>query len=409
MSFYYSYMGTKRSIASTIALRMEELQPGPLLDLFAGMSAVGAAVMPKRQVWCNDVQHYAHQVAQSLFVDGRGAPFENYKDALTEEFDKQLKYLKARLSALVALEQSALNGPSLTVLAELERLIASSRMDGVLARLRDQGKKGGARARYSVITACYGGGYFSLLQAAEIDAARCAVEALWKEAVIGEIERRRLLVAMGRAMASVSNSTGHFAQYLTIKADNLKRCLQTRRRSFFKEWISAIGLIQPHQTADFRRRNRAIQSDALSLLSTLRDRRTRPAVIYADPPYTSDQYSRYYHVLETLILYDFPDVKGKGMYRDDRYASEFSTNTKVERSFKALIRDAAEIGADLVISYPEKGLLETPLESIPDFLRDHFARIEPVTEIPHLHSTLGASKGVQKAVVKEFVFIGRLR
>lgn len=48
-------------------------------------------------------------------------------------------------------------------------------------------------------------------------------------------------------------------------------------------------------------------------------------VVYADPPYTRDHYSRYYHTFETICLRDVPEIstmvsKGKtqisrGIYR----------------------------------------------------------------------------------------------
>ena len=31
-------------------------------------------------------------------------------------------------------------------------------------------------------------------------------------------------------------------------------------------------------------------------------------IVYADPPYTRDHYSRFYHVLETISLFDSPIV-----------------------------------------------------------------------------------------------------
>src|SRR5690606_9601707 len=40
----------------------------------------------------------------------------------------------------------------------------------------------------------------------------------------------------------------------------------------------------------------------------LTDKRLRFDAVYADPPYTRDHYSRYYHVLETMSLHDEPDV-----------------------------------------------------------------------------------------------------
>ena len=67
-----SYLGTKRKIASRVAALIEESPSGPLLDLFSGICAVGSAVAPSRQIWCNDIQR--------ICVDGRVRPAVVYAD-----------------------------------------------------------------------------------------------------------------------------------------------------------------------------------------------------------------------------------------------------------------------------------------------------------------------------------------
>ena len=36
---------------------------------------------------------------------------------------------------------------------------------------------------------------------------------------------------------------------------------------------------------------------------------------YLDSPYSGEQYSRFYHILETLVKYDNPEVLFKAKYR----------------------------------------------------------------------------------------------
>ena len=45
--------------------------------------------------------------------------------------------------------------------------------------------------------------------------------------------------------------------------------------------------------------------------------------IYIDPPYTNAHYSRFYHIPETLVLYDYPEIEFSGRYRTDRFQSGF--------------------------------------------------------------------------------------
>ncbi|MEI7869948.1 MAG: DNA adenine methylase [Candidatus Methylumidiphilus sp.] len=37
----------------------------------------------------------------------------------------------------------------------------------------------------------------------------------------------------------------------------------------------------------------------------------KDVLVYLDPPYTRDEFSRYYHILETLTFYNYPDISGK--------------------------------------------------------------------------------------------------
>ncbi len=45
-------------------------------------------------------------------------------------------------------------------------------------------------------------------------------------------------------------------------------------------------------------------------------------------------YSRYYHVLETPIRYDYPGVSGKGRYRSNRFNTDFCRKAKVKTAME---------------------------------------------------------------------------
>lgn len=50
--------------------------------------------------------------------------------------------------------------------------------------------------------------------------------------------------------------------------------------------------------------------------------------VYLDAPYTRDEYSRYYHVLETLVRYGYPASIGRGrvpVKGEDRFSSDLFT------------------------------------------------------------------------------------
>ena len=63
--------------------------------------------------------------------------------------------------------------------------------------------------------------------------------------------------------------------------------------------------------------------------------------VYIDTPYTGEQYSRFYHILETVAKYDNPKLEFKAKYRTDRFMSNFSLRSTVKQEFRtsyALVR-----------------------------------------------------------------------
>jgi adenine-specific DNA-methyltransferase len=250
----------------------------------------------------------------------------------------------------------------------------------------------------------YAGGYLGLRQAVDLDSLRFAFDQLRATKQIDAEQHRWMLLALCKALAKIANTTGHFAQYLAVKEDTLTRFLAKRRRSVFREWLAAMTELAPAGTQQWRQNNKVFRRDASILLKQLRSMQEEPSVIYADPPYTADHYSRYYHLWETLLRYDYPEPSGKGLYRADRFVSNFSIRSKVHEEFRALISGAAQLGVELVINYPENGLLENPKRTLLKLLRDSFAHAEIAAAISHQHSTLGASKGVEKESVTELIF-----
>jgi adenine-specific DNA-methyltransferase len=110
-----------------------------------------------------------------------------------------------------------------------------------------------------------------------------------------------------------------------------------------------------------------------------------PDLIYLDPPYTADNYSRFYHVLEVLVRYDYPrlatDSRGeilRGRYPEigARFLSGFCQRPRVEEEFRHVIHGAAATGAKLVISYAAPTGLLLKIYARGERNKDPVARLE---------------------------------
>ena len=358
------------------------------------MCAVGQQLAPTRQIWSNDLQAFASLVAKTQFCSVERAPTPGSVQALLNDtFHWQMGLMEVEYASALRLERDALASADCDViLATFEsRIFVANRIQA------------GSGTRYRLFSERYAGTYFGVRQCAEIDSIRCAIDT-----AIGAGDLREwCLVALCAAISRCANTTGHFAQPLAPKPRNLIKLINQRARSVWDEFIRAIGRLSAFGTVGWRRRNRAFQADALSLLHDTSEL-TPVGVVYADPPYTSDQYSRYYHVYETVILYDYPAARGRGLYRDDRAVSSFSHSTKVRVAMDRLIASVRSIGADLILSYPSNGLLSSSREQIVGMMRDHYGREPDVVPLVHSHSTMGASKGSATHQVVEILYRARV-
>ena len=70
------------------------------------------------------------------------------------------------------------------------------------------------------------------------------------------------------------------------------------------------------------------------------------SLVYLDPPYSTENYSRYYHIAETLVNYDYPECRFKGCYRDDRFKSSFCRKSKAKNEFDNAVKLVSEINDD---------------------------------------------------------------
>lgn len=399
MPINISYMGTKRELAPIVAQVIRQTQPGILLDGFAGMCAVGEELADERQVWCNDSQLFAAEVAKALFTSVDEPP-----DAIWSA-DSHFSQFESHREHLSSFYREALNAEEALMSAETFKAFVNRR--DCLTRNLASPNFGAPKRCHNLFTTTYADNYFGLRQAIDADSIVAAIVDLQGSGKTTTDQKRWYLLALGRALLKIANSTGHFAQYLKPNRSSYRRFCTQRKRDLWSEWLFSIGELCAVGTIEWRRKNKAFNENTLTLLPGFTTAERRPSVVYADPPYTDDQYSRYYHILDTLILYDYPTVSGAGLYRPDRFSTPFSLKSQVVQAFDSLIRLVAAIGADLVLSYPSNGLIQelgtTPLK----MLKRHYDRVERCIAVPHSHSTFGASKGSAKAKVTEHIYMAR--
>jgi adenine-specific DNA-methyltransferase len=401
------YMGSKRSLAPTIADIISERHPdATVVDAFAGTCAVGTEIASRHRVFANDIHAFAEIIARTLLVTTVRIPvpseaWRELKTAFNNNIERLRPAIATRLKeekAILAEVKSANGWVALENFSTSELAAKTPRRFRTLPSLADYRAKPQLKP-YCLFSAYFASSYFSVQQAADIDSLRYAIDQ-------ADASRRDIyLFALLHALSFCSASPGHFAQFLVPRDKcNTLYIGRIRKRSIVEHFNNALLEFSKPACID-RRGNRVFRRNATEFMAELK-RRTLGSelVIYADPPYSRAQYSRYYHVLETLVLYDYPEATGKGRYRDERFQTDFCRKAKVVGALDSFVGAAAATGAALYLSYPKNGLVYTAGGDVLSILKQHYRKARIAASVDLNHSTMGAAPGTASIQVMEDVY-----
>lgn len=380
------------------AARSVENTPGVVWDAFSGSSVVSQRLaVDGNAVWASDALNSSAAFAGALLGVNRPRDENLHLMSLARRVLKAVttgepspwdEWVQAERALVVKGD-----GPGLLVLGgdlpqrwrplpASEPLRALFRTSEVKAQSRDLWIDG-------LLTSVYAGTYFGVEQALMLERIRAGIDS-----VVGPYEqqdgwaRNGLLTALCHAASAAVFSPGkHFAQAHRIRSDkdlsfHGRRAVQDRSVDVGAVFVAAAGEVD--RTA-FHLQGRNLAESRLveeAPLALLRERGVR--TVYADPPYTAQQYSRFYHLLETLVsgvppLLQLVDGKvTRGLYPTGRYLSPFSSRRQAPAAFEGLIQLARSAGANVLISYSASRGSATgnarmvSLEQIVDLVRDAY-------------------------------------
>ncbi len=153
----------------------------------------------------------------------------------------------------------------------------------------------------------YGGKFFSNNDARKIGYIRQTIEDSYKSGEINNKEYNILLASLLYSLDRCANTVGHYEAYL--KTEDLK--------DSFK-----FNLIKPYDEELDGKVVEIFRED-----SNILAKRIKADIVYVDPPYSSRQYSRFYHVLETITKWDKPKLSGVAMKPPLENMSDYCSNS----------------------------------------------------------------------------------
>lgn len=362
------YMGSKREILDFImgSIDILDIDSEWFCDLFAGTAVVGCSLQDEYNIQTNDIQSYSSIFANTYLTnlketinDTKITEIEERVRILVDEFYETYPDLRFHYSA----------GSSFVELEKLER---------------DQQKLIDKRFEigFNLFTKCYSGTYWSFDQCIWIDSIRAVAEEYR-----GQPEFFAILSSLIYAMSYTSQGTGHFAQFRDMNQLNMNDIMIYRLREiwplFEKKFLELTNNLDV--TTVFEHRITTL--DYIDCLRVIE----KNTIVYADPPYSSVHYSRFYHAIETLVKYDYPQVKYKGRYREDRHQSPFGKKTEVKNAFKTLFEGVKARSSHLILSYSDNGMIsQDDILNIGNTIFGNSYQSETWSK-EHVHSKMGRS------------------
>lgn len=189
--------------------------------------------------------------------------------------------------------------------------------------------------------------YLSDENAAKIDAIRQTIEEWYKNDNLTEDEYYVLLACLLENVSLFTNVAGVYA-------------------AFQKKWDPRAVkpfVLKPIELCIGNKAGKAFNKNSSDLLSDI-----EADIFYLDPPYNERQYAPNYHLLETIVKYDNPEVRGVTGMRD--YKDQKSGFCSKESALAELENFAKNAKCNyLLLSYNNEGIM--PQEDIINILKKY--------------------------------------
>lgn len=348
-----NYQGSKNSLSSFIKKNIEPyIQDGKaIFDIFSGSAAVSNIFRDNYQVFANDAELYASIIADAVLNQANIDSASALLRSLETEYAATIKVQAKPILNFISHEQQALNDENYEKLISLYKsypTVWNNQYSEItrctlnvnnLKKLND----------FYLFTTYYATNYYGIIQALDID---CLIKII---NLSFARYKNTLLSCLFYAMKeTVFSKDGHMAQPLSLEK-NQNRLFSQRKKNIYELFIKKFKEYLSVPLSKFSGKNAVFNSNFEELLDETFF--SNIGLVYADPPYTDMQYSRYYHLLNVAAKYEYPALTmtkngyTKGLYTEGRYQSKLSQRGSAKQSLENLISFCSRTHTNLAISY----------------------------------------------------------
>lgn len=299
------YLGSKTKLLSSIeeVIMDNNLTGEVFLDLFAGTGCVGDYFKDRYKIVSNDFLFYSYILNYAKLKNSHVPEFKNFKSDNSKDIFEWLNSL-------------------------------SFIPDETYFFYENYTPKGGRM-------------FFTEKNGIKIDGIRKTIEDLYINRIISKNEYYYLLASMVESVTKISNTSGTYEAFFKF--------WDTRAEKDFELQPLEINNITLYGD------NIICNKDSNELV-----REIKGDIAYIDPPYTVTQYISAYHILETLVKYDNPCIKGIGGKRERAGKNSlYAQKSKAKQKFEDLLRQVQ--CKHILISYSNQGLI--PIDELCELAR----------------------------------------
>ena len=410
-----NYLGSKLRLLDFIEENVRKVTPNDtgVCDLFAGSGCVSYKLSMLFPVVACDIQHYSKVICDALLQPSTLT--EETIKAFMSEIKDSKSLLRDVFTPLIRLEEKAIRNENLELLTDivehgslevnnLEK--EESQISPVQNQIYEKLRKAGLIGKKSLISRYYGGVYFSYSQAVQLDVIMDSIRHY-----PNTTDKNVLLAALLSTTSDIACTVGkHFAQPIKARDSKgkIKKLVYNKAikdktidvSALFEDWLRKYVSLPMGKY-----NNTILQGDYMECLKTLPD---SVKTIYADPPYTRDHYSRFYHVLETIALDDVPEIStvkihgsthvSNGIYRKVRHQSPFCIRSKAPKAFEDMFKFISESNRNLLLSYSPYDVTKkshprvVTISQLITWVNKYFYHVEVVSAGHFTHNKLNSTE-----------------
>ena len=345
-----NYPGNKSSLMPFISKHIQKyISTGDkICDIFSGSGTVGTFLKNDYDIIANDAELYSYIISSALLNTPSCLELTNLKKIFTIKYNLNLKKLLNTQEDYIAKERFFLEKKDNDSLSNLYSSFPTiwNGSDKIInvSSLRKKNN-------YNLFLYYYSGTYFGIEQAIHID---CVIKSIHELNQHVEILWSCLFYAMSEIVFS---KDGHMAQPLNIQKNPSKHIKQRTKKLMYFFYKKLNEFIEKSPHTNKKKKYMIYNDDIINLLNNKSFYNQNIKLIYADPPYTDMQYSRYYHLLNVAAQYNYPNptiINGKytkGLYTEGRNQSNLSKKSTAKEVLQKLFEFCFEHKITLALSY----------------------------------------------------------